>query len=93
MVELEEKIFKTQVLRWLENAILTLVFASTVNTSYMLLQQLHKHYKASTHQKLPTFDDVMTQFCLNFFKVLKFWCVTHRTAPFSAYLIAQSGYT
>ena len=30
MVGLEEKIFKTKVLRWLENDILTFVFANTV---------------------------------------------------------------
>ena len=68
MIELEEKIFKTKVLRWLENAILTLDFANTVNASYMLFQQLQKHYIALTLQNLFTIDDVMTQFCLNCLK-------------------------
>ena len=34
MVWLVEKVFKAKVLRWLENAIMTSVFANTVNTSY-----------------------------------------------------------
>ena len=43
MVELEEKIFKIKVLRWCENAILTLTFANTVNISYRSFQQLQKY--------------------------------------------------
>ena len=43
-VQLEEKVFETKVPRWLENAILTLVFANAVNTSYKLFLLLQKHY-------------------------------------------------
>ena len=43
-VGLEEKNFKTKVLGWLENAILILVFANTVNTSYTFVQYLHRNY-------------------------------------------------
>ena len=51
MVELEEKIFKRKVPRWLENAILTLAFANAVNTSYRFFQQLQKHYIALNSPK------------------------------------------
>ena len=52
MVGLKEKIFKIKVLRWLENAILTLAFADTVNTSYGFFQQLQKHCIALDSPKL-----------------------------------------
>ena len=52
MVELKENIFKTKVLRWLENAILIMDFANTVNTSYMFFQQLQKYYIALNSPEL-----------------------------------------
>ena len=56
MVGLEEKILKTKVLRWLENAILTVAFANTLNaflhTSYRFFQQIKKHYIALSSPKL-----------------------------------------
>ena len=75
MDELEEKTFKTRVLRWLGKAILTLALANTANTCYRLFQQLQKHYIASNSPKLINFDDVMTQFCLNCLKFsnLHYW--------------------
>ena len=51
MVGLEEKIFRAKGLRWPENSILTLVFASTVRTSYAFFQQIHKHYIAFNSPK------------------------------------------
>ena len=38
----------------------------------LYIQLLYKHWVASTLQKLPDLDDVMTQFKLNFFKFRKF---------------------
>ena len=75
MVGLEKyKYIKMNVLRRLENAILRLVFANTLNASftYTFFQLLYKHYAAFTFQKLLDFDNVMTQFYLNFFKFRKF---------------------
>ena len=80
MVGLEQKIFKTKVLRWLENAILTLVFANTVNISYTCFQQLHKQYIALTLQELLTSNDAMTQFYLNFLTFSNL-CVLHSAHP------------
>ena len=48
MVGLEAKVFKTEVLRWLENAILTLVLENTVNTSNTFFQQLRKQFGGAT---------------------------------------------
>ena len=39
MVEPGKNILKIKALRWLENAILVLVFSSTVNSSYTLFQK------------------------------------------------------
>ena len=51
MVEPEENIFETKVLRLLENAILTSAFANTANTPYRFFQQLQKHYIALNSPK------------------------------------------
>ena len=55
-----------------------LVFANTVNASfnYTSFQLLYEHYVAFNPQKLPDFDDVMTQFYLNFLKLRKLGVVT-----------------
>ena len=49
------KIFKIKVLRGLENAILRLVLANTINTSfdYTFFQLFYKHYVAFHSSKLP----------------------------------------
>ena len=52
MVGLEEKVFKAAVLRWPENASLTLVFADTVDTSFKFFQQLYKHYIVFNSSKI-----------------------------------------
>ena len=52
MVGLEDEIFKTKVVRWLENAILILNFANTVETSNELGQQLYKQYIAFKSSKI-----------------------------------------
>ena len=50
IVEPGEQTFKSKVLKWLETAILMLIFANTVNTSfhYTCFQLRYKHYVAFT---------------------------------------------
>ena len=68
------KILKLKVLRRLENAILRLVSANTVNVSfnYIFFQVVYKHYIVfKTLQTLPDLDNILTQFYLNFLKLQK----------------------
>ena len=66
------KIFKMKVLRGLENAILRLLFANTVNASFnRMLIKLYTIIYPSTLQKLPHLENVLTHFDLNFLKSRK----------------------
>ena len=69
-----EKIFKIKFLRRLDSAILRLVFANIVNApfNYAFFQPMYKQYAALNSPKTtPAFDDIMTQFCLNFLNLQK----------------------
>ena len=72
------KIFKLKALRRLENAILRLAFANTVNLP--LFRHSFNCFPSimlPSHLQIgPDFEDVMTQFCLNFLKFQKLGCYT-----------------
>ena len=77
-----KKSFQNRGFGWLENAILTSVFANTVNTSlnYTFFQLSYKHDIAFNSSKISNFDDVLTQFYLNFL-LFPMLGVVHPTTP------------
>ena len=78
MVGTGEQIFNVRVFRSLENAVLILDFAHTINILPLTIRfQLScKHYLAFSSSKLPDCDYVLTQVHLNFFKFQKLRGVT-----------------
>ena len=72
--------------------ILMLVFSNTVNTSfsYMLFHLLYKHYVAFNFQNFPGFDNIVTQFYLNFLKFQKLGDVTLPPYTLGRYFVCGS---
>ena len=86
MVGFEEKIFKTKDFEMAGKRYFDIGFCKySKYFLYVVLTVVQSLCKPSTLQKLPTFDYVMTQFCLNFLKFSNF-AVLHLAQPWSLHL-------
>ena len=84
------KLFKTKVLRWLENAILSLEFANTVNTSFnynTFFQLFYKHYSVFNSSTITWFWRCKGRILLEFSQVPKVGSITPPHPPVARCLI------